>query len=183
MDEAESFVVKHEALLQKVHEDALRVLEEIGVKCESPEIRRIFEDTGLAAYDPTTGHIHILAPLVEEALNMAPKRDQFCIPENAFGVGGTAPFVYDDVAGELVEPTFEHVIRIASIVDQADVVQFMARGVLIKKQEVAVMDCLIEHCRKPLYVATLRKPASPGPRRSTRPEGASQCSFPSSTAP
>ena len=154
-DEAERFVVKHEALLRKIHEDALRVLEEVGVKCESLEIRRIFEDTGLAAYDPTTGHIHILAPLVEQALNMAPKRDQFCIPEDAFGVGGTAPFVYDDVTGELVEPTFEHVIRIASIVDQADVVQFMARGVLIKKQEVAVMDCLIEHCRKPLYVATL----------------------------
>jgi trimethylamine:corrinoid methyltransferase-like protein len=148
-------MAKHESLLQKIHEDALRVLEEVGVKCESAEIRRIFEDTGLAAYDPTTGHIHVLAPLVEQALNTAPKRDQFGIPENAFGVGGTAPFVYDDQTGELVEPTFEHVTQIASIVDQADVVEFMARGVLIKKQEVKVMDCLIEYCRKPIYVAAV----------------------------
>ena len=56
--------------LRKIHRDALRVLEEVGVKCASPEVRRIFEETGLAAYDETTGHIHVLSPLVEQALNM-----------------------------------------------------------------------------------------------------------------
>ena len=88
--------------LERIHQDALRVLEEVGVKCASSEIRRIFEDTDLAAYDDTTGHIHVLSPLVEQALNTAPGRDQYWIPENAFGVGGTAPFVYDDDSGELV---------------------------------------------------------------------------------
>ena len=38
-------------LLDQIHTDALRVLEETGVKCESLEVRRIFEETGLAAYD------------------------------------------------------------------------------------------------------------------------------------
>ena len=74
-------------LLEKIHSDAIQVLEEVGVKCESKKIRHIFEDTGLAAFDETTGHIHILAPLVEQALNTAPKRDQYWIPENSFGVG------------------------------------------------------------------------------------------------
>ena len=102
--------------LENIHTDALRVLEEVGVKCTSPEVRQIFEDTGLAAYDETTGHLHVLAPLVEQALNTTPKREQYWIPENAFGVGGTAPFVFDDRTGDLVEPTFDHLARIARIV-------------------------------------------------------------------
>jgi trimethylamine:corrinoid methyltransferase-like protein len=142
-------------LLEKIHTDALRVLEEVGIKCLSPEIRRIFEDTGLAAYDDTTGHLHVLAPLVEQALQTAPRRDRFFVPENSFGVGGTAPFVHADDTGELIPPTFEHLARIAKIVDEADVVQFMARGVLVPKQEVKVMDTIIEHCKKPIYVAAL----------------------------
>jgi trimethylamine--corrinoid protein Co-methyltransferase len=142
-------------LLEKVHHDALRVLEEVGVKCDSAEVKRIFEDTGLAAFDDSTGHLHILAPLVNQALDMAPKRDQYWIPENSFGVGGTAPFVYDDQTGELVEPTFEHLAGIAKIVNEADVINFMARGVLIKNQEVKVMDTIIENCHKPIYIAAV----------------------------
>ena len=141
--------------VERIHKDALLVLEEVGVKCSSSKIKRIFEDTGLAAYDDSTGHIHVLSDLVEQALTTTPKRDQYWIPENAFGVGGTAPFVYDDLSGELVPPTFEHLTKIASIVDEADVVDFMARGVLIKNQEVAVMDAIIDHCRKPVYVAAV----------------------------
>lgn len=141
--------------LEQIHKDALKVLEEVGVKCSSPRVKAVFEDTGLAAYDESTGHIHVLSALVEQALTTAPKRDQYWIPENAFGVGGTAPFVHDDQTGELVQPTFEHLKKIASIVNEADVVDFMARGVLIKNEEIKVMDTIIEHCRKPIYVAAV----------------------------
>jgi len=142
-------------LLEKIHADALRVLEEVGVKCVSKEVRQIFEDTGLAAFDEGSGHIHILTPLIEQVLGTAPKRDEYWIPEDSFGVGGTAPFLYDDQTGELVEPTFDHLAHIARIVDEADVIQFMARGVLIKNQEVRVMDTIVENCRKPIYVAAV----------------------------
>ena len=142
-------------LLDRIHQDALRVLEEVGVKCVSPDVRQLFEDTGLAAYDETTGHLHVLSPLVEQALTHAPKRDQYWIPENAFGVGGTAPFVYDDDTGQLVQPTFDHLSRIARTVNGADVVAFMARGVLIRNEEVKVMDTITENCRKPIYVAAV----------------------------
>ncbi|MBW2616643.1 MAG: trimethylamine methyltransferase family protein, partial [Deltaproteobacteria bacterium] len=118
-------------------------------------VRQIFEDTGMAAFDESTGHIHVLRPLVEQALNTTPKRDQYWIPENSFGVGGTAPFVYDDESGDLVEPTFDHLSKIAKIVNEADVINFMARGVLIKNQEVKVMDTIIENCHKPIYVAAV----------------------------
>ncbi|MDB9823151.1 trimethylamine methyltransferase family protein [Deltaproteobacteria bacterium] len=141
--------------LEKIHDDALRVLEEVGVKCDSLEVRQIFEDTGMAAFDDSTGHIHVLRPLVEQALNTTPKRDQYWIPDNSFGVGGTAPFVYDDESGDLVEPTFDHLVKITKIVNETDVVDFMARGVLIKNQEVQVMDTIVEDCRKPIYVAAV----------------------------
>lgn len=144
-----------EDYLERIHGEALRVLEEVGVKCTSPKVREIFEETGLAAFDETSGHIHVLSPLVEQTLGTAPKRERYWIPENAFGVGGTAPFVYDDQTGELVEPTFEHLSRIAAVADRAEEVQFMARGVLLKKQEVKVMDTMIECCRKPIYVAAV----------------------------
>ena len=142
-------------LLEKVHPDALQILEEVGVRCTLPKVRQVFEETGMAAFDESTGHIHVLSPLVEQALATTPKRDKYWIPENAFGVGGTAPFVYDDETGELIEPTFDHLVRIAKTVNEADVVEFMARGVLIRKQEVKVIDTIIEHCDKPIYVATV----------------------------
>ncbi|MCB2189897.1 MAG: trimethylamine methyltransferase family protein, partial [Deltaproteobacteria bacterium] len=141
--------LKCNGLLEQIHADALRVLEEVGVKCVSKEIKGIFEDTGLAAFDESTGHIHVLTPLIEQVLATAPGREQYWIPEDSFGVGGTAPFVYDDETGELVEPTLEHLARIAMIVEEADVIRFMARGVLIKQQEVPVMNTIVENCSKP----------------------------------
>ena len=142
-------------MLDRIHQDAIRVLEEVGVRCDAPEIRQIFEQTGLAAFDDATGHLHVLAPLVEQALVTIPKLDQYWIPKNSFGVGGTAPFVFDDKSGDLIAPTLDHLARIATIVDKADVVNFMARGVLIPNREVDVMDVLVAHCHKPLYVAAV----------------------------
>ncbi|MDZ7666529.1 MAG: trimethylamine methyltransferase family protein [Desulfotignum sp.] len=141
--------------LDQIHQDALRVLEETGVRCSSPEIRQILEATGMAAYDDTTEHLHVLSPLVEQALADTPKRDQYWIRENSFGVGGTAPFVYDDNTRELIQPTFEHIAQIARIVNQTDVIDFMARGVLVPKQEVKVMETIIENCDKPVYAAAV----------------------------
>lgn len=147
--------IESSELLDRIHTDAVRVLEEVGVKCESEKVRRLFEDTGLAAFDEETGHIHILSPLIEQALTTTPKRDAYWIPGNSFGIGGTAPFVYSDDDGDLIPPTFEHLTKIAKIADETDVIAFMARGVLIPKQEVKVIETIIAHCRKPVYVATL----------------------------
>ena len=141
--------------LDRVHVEALSVLEETGVHCRDKEVRRIFEDTGLAAFDETTGHIHVLPPLVEQALATAPRRGEFFVPENSFGIGGTAPFVFDDLTDDLVTPTLSHLAEIARIADRSEAVDFMARGVLIPGQEVTVMDTMTAHCRKPLYVAAV----------------------------
>lgn len=141
--------------LDRIHTDALRVLEETGVKCSSPKVRQILEDTGLAAFDETTGQLYVLSALVEQALALAPGKDAYWIGENAFGVGGTAPFVYDDATRELIPPTLAHIAKIAAIVDRSDPVAFMARGVLIPKTEVKVMDTIMEYCQKPVYTAAV----------------------------
>ncbi len=142
-------------MLSRIHQDALRILEEVGVSCASQEIQSLLADTGLAAYDDSTGHIHVLAPLVEQALAGTPGRGDYWVPSNSFGVGGTAPFVFDDSSGELVAPTLADIAGIAKIVDQAEPVNFMARGVLVPDREVAVMDTMIAHCRKPIYVGAV----------------------------
>lgn len=139
----------------RVHTDALTVLEETGVHCRDEAVRQLFEDTGLAAFDDSTGHIHVLPELVAQALTTAPPRSDFFIPENAFGIGGTAPFVFDDMTEDLVPPTLAHLAEIAKIADRSAAVAFMARGVLIPGQEVAVMDTITAHCRKPVYVAAV----------------------------
>lgn len=143
------------AMLARIHADALRILEEVGVRCASAEVQEILVDTGLAAYDDTTGHLHVLTPLVEQTLATTPGRANYWIPPNSFGVGGTAPFVFDDLSGELVAPTLADVARIATIVDQAQQVNFMARGVLVPDHEVEVMDTIVANCRKPIYVGAI----------------------------
>ncbi len=142
-------------MLHRIHRDALRVLEEVGVYCAVREVQDLLGDTGLAAWDESTGHLHLLTPLVEQALAGTPRRKDYWVPANSFGVGGTAPFVFDDSSGALVPPTLEDIAGIAKIVDQAVAVNFMARGVLVPDREVAVMDTMIAHCRKPIYVGAV----------------------------
>lgn len=139
--------------LDQIHQDGMRILEEVGIRCTHPEIRQIFEETGMAAFDESTGHLHILSPLIEQALASAPKRSEFWVGDNSFGIGGTAPFIYDDDTGELILPSMEHVAKIARIANDADAVSFMHRGVLVKGQEVETIKTIADHCKKPIYIS------------------------------
>jgi trimethylamine--corrinoid protein Co-methyltransferase len=142
------------AMLQQVHQDAFWILENLGVGCKQPEIQEVFrsfEAEGLAAvYED---RIYVMSSLIERCLRTTPGIDDFFVPMNSFFVGGTAPYVYDDKAGEGgLNPTAEHAIRIARIVDESPVVAGMGRGVKLK-DEVQQMNIMTENCRKPLYFA------------------------------
>jgi len=115
-----------------IHEEACQVLEEVGIKCETenPKIIKTFENTGYAAYDTTTKRIHILRPLVDEALKTAPKRNEFTklVPERSFGSGGTAPYVYDEDVGDWIEPDVRiHVAQVAKTAEKYKL-PFIFRG-------------------------------------------------------
>lgn len=141
-------------MLHRVHQDAMWLLENLGVGCRRPEIQGAFRK-----YEPTgevlfyENRIYVSPSLVERCLATVPGIDSFFVPRNRFFIGGTAPYLYDDVAGKGgVMPTSDHVRRIADIAEAHDVVAGMGRGVKLKN-EVEQMSIMAEHCTKPLYFA------------------------------
>ncbi len=141
-------------MLMKVHDDALWMLENMGVGCRQPDMLdafRGYEADGKAiVYD---NRVYITSDLVKECLAKVPGIDRFFVPRNSFFVGGTAPYVYDDRAGVGgVLPTLDHVKRIAQIAEANPIVAGMGRGLKLK-DEVAQIDVMVENCSKPLYYA------------------------------
>ena len=141
-------------MLLKVHDDALWILENIGVGCKEPNISELFknlEKDGLAVvYED---RIYLMKDLVEKCLENVPGIKDFFVPKNSFLVGGTAPYIYDDKTGNggLI-PTSEHVEKIAGIAESTDIIAGMGRGVKLK-DESEQMDILVKNCSKPIYFA------------------------------
>lgn len=141
-------------MLFQVHEDALWMLENIGVGCPQPDMLAAFQqheaDGKTIIYE---NRIYITADLVKECLSTVPGIKDFFVPRNSFFIGGTAPYVYDDTAGEGgIMPTAEHVAQLARIAEASPSVAGMGRGLKLK-DEVEQMNIMIEHCSKPLYYA------------------------------
>jgi len=141
-------------MLIQVHEDALWILENLGVGCKQPEIQKAFqgfEADGLAVvYEDRA---YITSGLVKHCLKTVPGLDGFFVPMNSFFIGGTAPYVYDDKAGGGgLSPSPEHAVRIAQIAQKNEAVAGMGRGIKLK-DEVQQMNIMAENCSKPLYFA------------------------------
>ncbi len=141
-------------MLLKVHEDALWILENMGVGCKQPDILEMFkkyENSGQAVvYD---NRIYIMTDLVKSCLESVPGIKDFFVPKNSFFVGGTAPYIYDDKAGiGGVIPTPDHVKQIARIAENKDIIAGMGRGVKLKDESEQIK-IMAENCSKPLYFA------------------------------
>jgi trimethylamine--corrinoid protein Co-methyltransferase len=141
-------------MLLQVHQDALWILENLGVGCKQPEILEVFknaENQGSAVV--FEDRIYLMSELVEQCLGTVPGLSDFFVPMNSFFIGGTAPYVYDDDARKGgVIPDRGHVERIARIAEQSPVVSGMGRGVKLK-DEVQQMNIMDDLCSKPLYFA------------------------------
>jgi trimethylamine:corrinoid methyltransferase-like protein len=98
-----------------MHDEACWLLENVGVKMDHPFLIETLEKTGLAAFDQSSGRIHLLRPLIDQVVAAAPKRDQHPVPRKSFCGGGTAPHVLNRNTGELEEATLKHVAQIARI--------------------------------------------------------------------
>lgn len=141
-------------MLLKVHEDALWIMENLGVGCKQPDIQKAFQEyeaQGLAVvYDE---RVYVTNDLVQQCLSRTPGVSDFFVPLNSFFIGGTAPYIYDDVKGEGgTMPTVDDVVRIAQIAEKTDLIAGMGRGVKLK-DEIEQMNTMAEHCSKPLYFA------------------------------
>ena len=141
-------------MLMQVHQDALWIIENLGVGCRHLEIQDLFqkyESTGKAiVYED---RIHATSELVTACLEKVPKVKDFFVPQESFFIGGTAPYVYDDENGKGgIFPTSQFVERIAQFSQATDVVAGMGRGIKLK-DEVEQMNIMAENCNKPLYFA------------------------------
>lgn len=141
-------------MLHKVFEDAVRVVSEVGFLCPVEEIRKIMEDTGMAAYDESTGHIHVLPELIEDAIEKTPKNEKFWIPKYSFGIGGTAAYYKDGLDGELKEATPEYIRNLARFVENTDVIKFQGRGVKLNGRNLDAIKIMAENTGKTIYFAT-----------------------------
>lgn len=155
LERSESLIGKNtvEMLLQ-AHKDAMWMLENIGVACNQPEITAAFqayEEKGQAiVYE---NRIYITPDLVEKCLESTPGVKDFFVPKNSFFIGGTAPYLYDDEKGEGgLMPTADHLVEIARIAEQSEVVSGMGRGIKLK-DEIEQLDIMHRECRKPIYLS------------------------------
>jgi trimethylamine:corrinoid methyltransferase-like protein len=141
-------------MLHQVHQDAMWILENLGVGCKEPTILSTFrkaEEEGLAVIHED--RIYLMTDLVQRCLATVPGVDAFFVPMSSFFIGGTAPYVYDDEAGKGgLLPSPEHAARIARIAQKSKVVAGMGRGIKLK-DEVQQMNIMTENCSKPLYFA------------------------------
>jgi len=141
-------------MLFRVHEDALWILENLGVGCRQPDIQAAFkayENDGLGfVYED---RIFVTRELVQRCLETIPGLDDFFVPQNSFFIGGTAPYVYDDQKGQGgIFPNTDYAKEIARIAQANDAVAGMGRGIKLK-DEVEQMSLMSEICSKPLYFA------------------------------
>jgi trimethylamine:corrinoid methyltransferase-like protein len=141
-------------MLLQTHEDALWLLENLGVGCKQPEMLaafKKFEADGLVVVHEN--RVYIMTDLAKKCLETVPGVSDFFVPLNSFFIGGTAPYIYDDKAGKGgVMPTEEHVIKIARIAEKNRAVNGMGRAVKLK-DEIIQMNLMDDHCSKPLYFA------------------------------
>jgi trimethylamine:corrinoid methyltransferase-like protein len=141
-------------MLLQAHQDALWMLENLGVGCKQPDIQEVFrgfEADGLAVVHED--RVYVTSGLVTQCLQSVPGLADFFVPLNSFFVGGTAPYIYDDQRGVGgLTPTPEHVALIARMTQENKAVAGMGRGVKLK-DEVQQMNIMVEHCTKPIYFA------------------------------
>lgn len=153
-------------MLLRVHQDALWMLENLGVGCKQPDMQAAFkehEDAGEAFI--FEDRIYVTEALTARCLESAPGIADFFVPKNSFFIGGTAPYVYDDASGRGgMPPTAEHVARIARIAQASDVVAGMGRGVKLK-DEVEQIKVMTANCDKPMYFAVTTDEALEEARR------------------
>lgn len=140
-------------MLSQVHQDALWILENLGVSCMHPEIvsafRRFEVDGKAIVYE---NRIYITGDLVSTCLATVPGIEGFFVQRNSLFIGGRAAFVYDDKKGRGgVLPTLNHVAQIAKIAEASPMVAGMGAGVMLT-DELSQIRTMAEHCSKHLLL-------------------------------
>jgi trimethylamine--corrinoid protein Co-methyltransferase len=119
----------------RIHETALRVLEEVGVRVELDEAKKTLADSG-ARLDGDRVRLH--PELVEDALRNAPSRIVLCGADEEhdlvvqgrrtyFGTGGAAVNVVDLETGDRRDSRLRDIVDLARLADALPHVHFFVR--------------------------------------------------------
>ncbi len=123
--------------VEKIHNAALDVLENIGIEVLPSEARDIFENAG-AKIDPDKNRVYIPRELVEEALSTAqnevllagrdPKHDMILGGQRVYmGTGGAAVKILDFETGHVRETVLKDVADVGRLTDALDNIHFYLR--------------------------------------------------------
>ncbi|MBN1673230.1 MAG: trimethylamine methyltransferase family protein [Kiritimatiellae bacterium] len=121
----------------RIHESALRILEEIGVQVALAEAQAVFAQAG-ARVDAGARRVRIPARLVEKSLGLAPSRIVLCGREPRhdlaledsrvyMGTGGAALNVLDPDTGAARPGKLRDIAQLARLVDGLENVHFFIR--------------------------------------------------------
>lgn len=119
---------------RRVQESTKRVLAEVGIETRNQNVIDLLQDTGLAAYDDSTGRIHILSELIDQVLDSAPKTFSGDEGMNTLGIGGIPPFLYRPDEEIPMPAKYEELDRVIKVVgENLDVVRFLSQPVKVHK--------------------------------------------------
>lgn len=125
-----SFKPLDEESISRVHQTAMRVIEEVGFEVNSERGLRLFEKAG-AWVDWERHLVQMPQEMVMELIRMAPSEIRLCGKDEKHdillggsrvyaGTGGTALYIYDPVLDQKRPTTLEDLKRIAKLVDRLD---------------------------------------------------------------
>jgi len=138
-------------MLIRVHEDAIWMLESLGVGCTHPVILKIyekFEEEGLAIF--FEDRIYITSDLLFKSLESVPDVADFFVPPTTVLVGNNASHVYNDATGKGgITLSAGHIVRIAKAAGKNSSVGGLGTGPALKNDALQ-MGLMAEHCQKPL---------------------------------
>lgn len=129
-------LVEERELYRRVQETTKQVLSEVGIETRNREVIELLEGTGLAGYDTSTGRIHVLPDLIDQALDSAPKTFSGDEGLNTLGIGGIPPFLYREEDEFPLPASYEELDHLVHVInDNLDVVRFLSQPVKVHKGE------------------------------------------------
>jgi trimethylamine--corrinoid protein Co-methyltransferase len=152
--------------VDEIHSAALRILDEVGFKTDSPEVVSLFKENGVTQRE---GVIRIPSTLVEKALDSAPRTIQLFTlsgnPWRTIGEGNSliftghqAVFVLDYGASETrpgLKQDTVNFTRLANAVEEIDgiAVQVYTQEVPRHSAIIHAMESMLSYSEKPLFFA------------------------------
>ena len=125
-----SFKPLSEEGIEKIHNTAMQIIEEVGFQVNSPEAQRYFEQAG-ATVDKEKRIVRLPKKTVMELIAKAPSEIMLCGSDEKndvhlggsrvyTGTGGTALYIYDPKSGEKRLASLDDLKNIAKLVDRLE---------------------------------------------------------------